>query len=129
MIAVGVITVAAAVATATLLGAVRLLGRRHHRAADGTEADAPPPRTDAANPRLAVLARTRVGHGRTLVVVEVEGRRLLLGSTHGCWTALADLGRAAPQKDASAAEPGDAIEAELNRALNATRFRRGGRSR
>jgi hypothetical protein len=128
MITVAVITIAAAVAAATLLGAVRLLDRRHRRAIDGTEADALAPREAAAPPRLAVLARTRVGHGRTLVVVEVEGRRLLLGSTHGSWTALADLGRALPPKDPDAGA-GDAIEAELNRALNSTRFRRGGRSR
>ena len=127
MIAVAVTTIAAAVAAATLLGAIRLLDRRQRRAAEGTEADTRARCTGGAAPRLEVLARTRVGRGRTLVVVDVEGRRLLLGSTGSTWTALADLGRAAQAKETAA--PGDAIEAELNRALNATRFRRGGRSR
>ena len=141
MIAVAVYTIAAAVAATTLFGAIRLLDRRQRRAIDGTEADAPvsgsdapDPRTgapasraDASTPSLAVLARKRVGVGRTLVVVDVEGRRLLLGSTKGAWTALADLGRAAPTPQGP--EAADAIEAELNRALNASRFRRGGRPR
>ena len=127
MIGLAVYTIAAAVAAVTLLGAVRLLGHRRHGGALGTEADAHAPRADAAAPRLNVLARTQVAHGRTLVVVEVDGRRLLLGSTRSSWTALADLGRAIPSRES--AESGDAIEAELNRAINSARFRRGGRSR
>jgi len=137
VILVAVYTIAAAVAAATLLGAIRLLDRRH-RAADETEADAPanggdtpqsPGATpgEAPAPRLEVLVRRRVGFGQSLVVVEVEGRRLLLGSTRGAWTALAELGTA-PAAPAPPARP-DAIEAELRRAYNASRFRRGGRSR
>ena len=112
---------AAAVAAATLAGAVHLFGRRPRSAALETEADAP-------EPRLDVLVRRRVGFGRSLVVVEVEGRRFLLGSTHKTWTALADLGRRSAGPDGTV-EATDVIEAELNRALNASRFRRGGSSR
>ncbi|HET9253315.1 MAG TPA: flagellar biosynthetic protein FliO, partial [Candidatus Eisenbacteria bacterium] len=42
---------------------------------------------------IKVLSRATLGRGRNLVIVEVEGRRLLLGSTRSEWTALADLGR------------------------------------
>jgi hypothetical protein len=56
------------------------------------------------------------------VLVRFEGRRILLGVTRGQWTALADLGRtAARQQQESLAS----IDAELNRALNADRMRRG----
>ncbi|HEY7728467.1 MAG TPA: flagellar biosynthetic protein FliO [Candidatus Eisenbacteria bacterium] len=112
-----VYTVASAVAAAALFGAIRLFGRR--AADEGTEAD-------ARASRLEVVARRRVGLGRTLVIVEAEGRRLLLGSTWGAWAALADLG---PARDRRGGEPGDAIEAELNRAFSASRFRRGGSAR
>jgi len=109
---------AAVVAGATLFGAIRLFG--HRRAADEeTEAD-------AVAPRLLVLERKRVGLGRTLVIVEAEGRRLLLGSTQQTWTALADLG---PAEGVRSGEPGDLIDEELDRALSSRRFRRGGRSR
>ena len=112
-----VYALSAVVAAGTLFGAIRLFGRR--RPADGeTEAD-------AEAPRLLVLERKRVGLGRTLVIVEAEGRRLLLGSTRQTWTALADLG----PSEGRPGEPGDLIEEELNRALGSRRFRRGGRSR
>jgi flagellar biogenesis protein FliO len=110
--------IAAAVAAATLYGAVRLFGRRP-RAAEETEADAP-------TPELEVLSRKRVGFGRSLVIVEADGRLLLLGSTRQSWTALADLGRAPRGESGGTADP---IDAELDRALQANRFRRGGRSR
>lgn len=109
---------AAAVAGCTLFGAIHLFGRRR-AAAEETEAD-------AESPRLLVLDRKRVGLGRTLVVVEAEGRKLLLGSTRHTWTALADLG---PAEAGHRGEPGDLIAEELNRALDSRRFRRGGRSR
>ena len=58
----------------------------------------------------------------SLVLVRFEGRRILLGVTRGQWTALADLGRGAmPQSQ----DPLSSIDAELNRALNADRLRRG----
>jgi hypothetical protein len=110
--------VAVAVAAATLYGAIRLFGRRH-AGGEGTEAD-------AAAPPLTVLARKRVQMGRTLVIVDAGGRRLLLGSTRGAWTALADLG---PADAGPSAEAGDLIERELHRALGAHRFRRGGPAR
>lgn len=110
--------VAAAAAVATLIGAVRLFVHRHPEDEE-TEAD-------AGVTRLRVLDRKRVGLGRTLVVVEAEGRRLLLGSTLHSWTALADLG---PSQEGRPGEVGDVIEEELNRALGVNRFRRGGRSR
>jgi len=106
---------ATAVAVLTLAGAARALWRRAH--GDGASSFAPPPSD------LQVVGRTRVGVGRSLVIVDVDGRRLLLGSTRQQWTALADLGAARP-RDVS--EPQDAIEAELARALEATRRRREG---
>jgi flagellar biogenesis protein FliO len=72
---------------------------------------------------LEVLSRTPVGLGGSLVVVRFEGRRILLGVTRGQWTALADLG-------STPARPGEsrsAIDAELSRALEADRLRRGRR--
>jgi len=75
---------------------------------------------------LRVVTRTRVGVGRTLVLVEVAGRRLLLGSTRRQWCALADLG------SARADDPDDVfqgIEDELLRASeSAARHRRRPRS-
>jgi hypothetical protein len=118
--------IAAGVAAATLFGAIRLFGRRPS-AAEGTEADAgADAHADAPRPRLQVLTRKRVGFGRSLVIVEADGRLLLLGSTRDQWTALADLGRAMRRKAGDVTDP---IDAELDRALNASRFRRGGRSR
>jgi hypothetical protein len=114
--------IAAGVAAATLFGAIRLFGRRPS-AAEGTEADAD---SGAPGPHLQVLTRKRVGFGRSLVIVEADGRLLLLGSTRDQWTALADLGRAKHRKAGDVTDP---IDAELDRALNASRFRRGGRSR
>jgi len=111
-------SVAGAVAAATLYGAIRLFGR-WYAAGEWTEAD-------AGAPTLTVLARKRVQMGRSLVIVEAEGRRLLLGSTYGSWTALADLG---PGGARPSGEAGDLIERELNRALGTNRFRRGGPAR
>jgi hypothetical protein len=58
------------------------------------------------------------------VLVQFEGRRILLGLTRGQWTALADLGRTVHPGQ----EPASTIDAELSRALNADRLRRGRRS-
>lgn len=110
--------VAVAVAAAALFGAIRLFGRRR-TAGEWTEAD-------AGSPRLLVIERKRVESGRTLVIVEAEGRRFLLGSTRETWTALADLGSAI---GARGGDSGDLIEEELKRALGANRFRRGGHAR
>jgi hypothetical protein len=104
------------VAAAILYGAARSFGRR-----SGTGDDpmfGPPP------PDLQILTRTRVGIGRTLVIVEVEGRRLLLGSTKDQWCALADLGFARSRDEF---EPFDGIDAELQRVAQATRYPRGRR--
>lgn len=116
--------IAAGVAAATLFGAIHLFGRRPS-AVEETEAGADAGE-DAPRPQLQVLTRKRVGFGRSLVIVEADGRLLLLGSTRDQWTALADLGRAPRPKTGGVADP---IDAELDRALNASRFRRGGRSR
>jgi flagellar biogenesis protein FliO len=105
-----------AVATLVLYGAIRFFSRGS--VPDGEPAFGPPPT------EIQVLTRTRVGIGRSLVVVEVEGRRLLLGSTRQSWAALADLGAA--RSDAPFG-PADSIEAELARAVEASRQRRGGR--
>lgn len=102
------------VAAAILYGAARTFGRRDVRAEDPVFG--PPP------PELQVLNRTRVGIGRTLVIVEVEGRRLLLGSTRAQWCALADLGSARSRQEA---EVFGEIDAELQRAAQATRYPRG----
>ena len=102
---------AAAVAALTLFGATRALWRRAHHANDPSPSD------------LRVVGRTRVGVGRSLVIVDVDGRRLLLGSTRQQWTALADLGAA---RDRGRNQPVDSIEAELARAMEATRQRREG---
>ena len=104
---------AVAVAAALLFGAVRWLWRH---SASGE------PRFGVPEPDVQVLSRTRVGIGRTLVIVEVEGRRLLLGSTKAQWCALADLGTA---KSRAEEEALDGIDAELARAVQATRYRRG----
>ena len=108
------------VAGLVLYGAVRYFWRRPATGAgvDPDPAYGPPP------PEVLVLGRTRVGVGRSLVIVEVEGRRLLLGSTSQHWTALADLG-AARLRNGGAAD--DSIDAELARAVEASRQRRGGR--
>jgi flagellar biogenesis protein FliO len=108
--------VAVGTAAAILYGVARTFGRR------------PPSETapmfGLPAPEVQVLTRTRVGIGRTLVIVEVEGRRLLLGSTRAQWCALADLGTARTREDA---EIFDGIDAELQRAAQATRHPRGRR--
>jgi flagellar biogenesis protein FliO len=97
-------------AAALLFGAIWCFGRR--------SAGAEEARRDG-EPDLRVLSRTRVGIGRTLVIVQVEGRRLLLGSTRAQWCAIADLGRAPEGNE----EPVDEIDAALAHAANAKRFR------
>jgi flagellar biogenesis protein FliO len=104
--------IAALAAAATIYGAFRLFGQRASGAADGVEEGG-----------LTIVSRTPVGLGGSLVVVRFEGRRILLGVTRGQWTALADLG-SAPSR------PGETlsvIDAELHRALEADRLRRGRR--
>jgi len=108
--------IAAIAAAATLFGAIRFFGRRASEEGDGEPFVEPP--------QLQVLSRTPIGMGRSLVLVQFEGRRILLGLTRGQWTALADLGRTAHPGQ----EPASTIDAELNRALNADRLRRGRRS-
>ena len=104
-------------ATAICAGAAVLFGwyAFRPRSRDGKDDDG-----------LRVVTRTRVGVGRTLVLVEVAGRRLLLGSTRRQWCALADLGSARPN------DPDDVfqgIEDELLRASeSAARHRRRPRS-
>jgi hypothetical protein len=107
-------------AALTIYGAFRLFGRRSASPA----AEDLPASPAAAEGELEVLSRTRVGFGRSLVLVRFEGRRILLGVTKGQWTALADLGRS----PIAGQEPGSVIEAELNRVLNADRLRRGRRN-
>jgi len=107
-----VYSIAGLAAAATLYGAFRFFSRRTVAVEEV--------RTAGAEPPLEILSRTPVGFGRSLVLVRFEGRRILLGVTRGQWTALADLGRAVPT-----GSPGSVIEAELNRAFQADRFRRG----
>jgi flagellar biogenesis protein FliO len=114
--AVVVYGTAIAVAALVLYGALRAFWRRPGSAQD--PAFGPPP------PDINVVGRTRVGIGRSLVLVDVQGRRLLLGSTSRQWTALADLGAA---RHAADDETDGAIEMELARAIEASRQRRGGR--
>ena len=110
--------IAALAAAMTLYGALKLFGRRGP--APGELGVASPSEPGV----LRVVSRTRIGFGRSLVVVRFEGRRLLLGVTNGQWTALADLGRdPLPHQQATSS-----VEAELNRVLNADRFRRGRRN-
>ena len=113
-------SIAIVAAALTIYGAFRFFGRRSSPAAE--EILDPTPTPDEAE--LEVLSRTRVGFGRSLVLVRFEGRRILLGVTKGQWTALADLGRSLPADQ----EPGSSIEAELNRVLKADRLRRGRRN-
>jgi flagellar biogenesis protein FliO len=113
-----VYAIAAAAAASTLYGVVRFLIRRSGSGSE--EPTVPRP----ASPSLEVLSRTKIGMGRSLVVVECENRRLLLGVTNGAWTALADLGPAPIEDEA----PVSTIEAELSRVMQADRFRRGRRA-
>ena len=107
-----VYVIAALAAASTIYGAIRFFGRL--AVPRGAEEVA------LEENELEVLSRTRVGFGRSLVLVRFEGRRILLGVTRGQWTALADLG-SSPR---SHQNPGSTIEAELNRAMIADRFRR-----
>ena len=114
--AVFVYATSLSVGAVVLYGAVRYFWRRPSAHA---ETSFGPP-----SPEVVVLGRTRVGVGRSLFIVEVEGRRLLLGSTSHQWTPIADLGHAR-YSDGDGSP--DAIEAELSRAVEASRLRRGGR--
>ena len=104
--------IAISVAAVSLYGIGRAFGRR-------VDEDDP---TFGPPPELRVLTRTSMGRGCQLVVVEVEGRRLLLGSTRSQWCALADLGRGPSREEQDAF---DSIDSELARAANATRYRKG----
>lgn len=96
-----------AASAAVVFGLIRVLSR--------------PKGSPGASEPLRVVTRTRVGSGRSLVLVEVEGRRLLLGSTREQWSALADLGRGnASDEEAAFAS----IEDELTRASESARHRR-----
>ncbi|HZE18986.1 MAG TPA: flagellar biosynthetic protein FliO [Candidatus Angelobacter sp.] len=106
-----VYAIAALAAAATIYGAIRFFGQRVACASE-----------DPEEGHLEVLSRTPIGLGGSLVLVRFEGRRILLGVTRGQWTALADLGRA---PSGSNPETGSVIDAELNRALQADRLRRG----
>ncbi len=108
-----VYTVAIAVAAVTIYGVLRAWSRREEAESESS---------DEAPPEIRVLTRSRMGRGRTLVVVEVEGRRLLLGSTRSEWCALADLGTG-PAKPSD--DPFAPFDAELTRAMHATRYRKG----
>ncbi len=114
--AIFVYATALSVAALVLYGAVRYFWRRPQ--AELETSYGPPP------PEVLVLGRTRVGVGRSLLIVEVEGRRLLLGSTSQQWTPLADLGAARHRDESDSDDP---IEVELSRAVEASRQRRGGR--
>ena len=105
-----VYAVAAVAAAMTLYGAIRFFGRRANGAGEPEES------------RLEVLSRTPMGFGGSLVLVRFEGRRILLGVSRGQWVALADLGRSASRQNQDSLS---SIDAELNRALNADRLRRG----
>ena len=106
-------TIAIAVGAITLVGATRIFSRRGEGSED-VSMEVPP--------EIHVLTRARMGRGRTLVVIEVEGRRLLLGSTREQWTALADLGAASLRAEEDPFAP---FDAELSRAMQATRYRKG----
>ena len=114
-----VYAIAALAAVSTLYGAIRLFSRRpgpvDPESRDSVESKAS---------RLEILSRTPIGFGGSLVLVQFEGRRILLGVTRGRWTALADLGRSASQSQGFIS----AIDAELNRAITADRMRRGRKS-
>lgn len=107
--------VAVAIAAATLYGIARAFGRRDAESEEiafGSPSD------------IQVISRARLGRGRVLVVVEVDGKRLLLGSTSSQWTALADLGSVGATVAVSD-DPFGPIDAELARAIQASRSRRG----
>ena len=107
--------ISAAVAAVTIYGLARAFGPERREGGEDPEEEAPAP-------EIRVLSRERVSRGSTLVIVEVEGRRLLLGSTRSQWCALADLGTAPAKGEADLFAP---FDAELARAMTATRYRRG----
>ena len=107
--------VALAVVFAVMYGIARALNRRMPEEEDVSFG---PPA------EIKVVSRATLGRGRNLVIVEVEGRRLLLGSTRSEWTALADLGRA-PADGSEVPDPFAPLDAELARAIQSTRSRRG----
>jgi len=112
---------AIAIAGVTLYGLTRVLPRRAEIELLPTPLDdgeAPPAGPD----EIRVVGVTRVGRGQSLVLVEIGGRRLLLGSTRAQWCALADLGVTPAPGDANPFGP---IEAELARAMRASRDHRG----
>jgi hypothetical protein len=114
-----VYAIAAVAAVSTLYGAIRLFSRRPS-GVDPESRDS----EGSKEPHLEILSRTPIGFGGSLVLVQFEGRRILLGVTRGQWTALADLGRSASPFEASVS----AIDAELSRAITADRLRRGRKS-
>jgi flagellar biogenesis protein FliO len=107
--------VAIAAAAVAIYGILRAWSRREEEAEEAASENGPPP-------EIRVLSRMRMGRGRQLVVVEVEGRRLLLGSTRSEWCALADIGSSASKP---ADDPFAQFDAELSRAMQATRYRKG----
>jgi len=112
--------VAIAIAGVTLYGLTRFISTK-------SEIELLPTLDDgesnpAAPDEVRVVGVTRVGRGQALVLVEISGRRLLLGTTRAQWTALADLGVAPAPVDSNPFGP---IEAELARAMRASRDRRG----
>jgi flagellar biogenesis protein FliO len=111
------VAISIAVAAVTIYGLTRAFGPERGRGGEDAS-------DDPAAPEIRVLSRERVSRGNTLVIVEVEGRRLLLGSTRSQWCALADLGPVRSKEEADLFAP---FDAELTRAMNATRFRRGGK--
>ena len=108
-----VYAIAIAVGAITIYGAARAFWRRSERK-DESSIETPP--------EIRVITRTRMGRGRSLVVVEVEGRKLLLGSTREQWCALADLGAASLRTEEDPFAP---FDAELARAMHASRYRKG----
>jgi hypothetical protein len=111
-------TIAIVVAAVTFYGVARFFAR-------GPAPDAGLDSEDAEGPSIRVVSRLRFGRGRELVIVETEGRRILLGSTNGQWSALADLGAS---RQGFPDDPLSAFEAELTRAMNPKRFGRGRRT-
>ena len=111
--------VAVAVVFAAFYGITCAIARREPHEDQGMERGL----GSGRNPEIHVLARARMGRGVSLVLVEVEGRRLLLGSTRSEWSALADLGAVRPEDEDP--NPFDPIDAELNRAIQSVRSRRG----
>lgn len=105
--------IAIAVAAATLYGVTRFFGRERMVT------------TDEDTPDLRVISRLGFGRGRELVIVDIDGRRILLGAARGQWTALADLGA---RRRATLDEGMSAFEAEITRAMNPKRFGRGRRA-